>query len=138
MTIEQGLCSSFKRESWQAIHNLEVDSIKVALYTSAASLGPATTVYSTTNEVTGAGYTAGGLVLTGAQVVLSGTTAYVTFNNATWSGASFTARAALIYNSSKANRAIAVLNFGSDKLASGTFTIQMPAATATSALIRFR
>jgi hypothetical protein len=87
--------------------------------------------------VTGAGYTAGGEIITGAQVLLSGTTAYLTFNNPTWSGASFTCRGALIYNASKANRAIAVLDFGADKTASGTFTVQLPAATAAAALLRF-
>jgi hypothetical protein len=131
------MCSSFKQESWLGIHDLDTDTLKIALYTAAADLSQATTVYTSTGEVVGAGYTAGGEVITGAQVLLSGTTAYLTFNNPTWSGASFTCRGALIYNASKANRAIAVLDFGADKTANGTFPIQLPAATAAAALLRF-
>ena len=139
MAIQQGMCSSFKQESWLGIHDLDTDTLKIALYTAAADLGPSTTAYNvaTAGQVTGAGYTAGGEIITGAQVLLSGTTAYLTFNNPTWSGASFTCRGALIYNTSKANRAIAVLDFGADKTASGTFTVQLPAATAAAALLRF-
>lgn len=119
------------------IHDLDTDTLKLALYTAAADLSQATTVYTSTGEVVGAGYTAGGEVITGAQVLLSGTTAYLTFNNPVWSGASFVCRGGLIYNASKANRAIAVLDFGADKTANGTFTIQLPAATAAAALLRF-
>ena len=137
MPILQGMCSSFKKESWLGIHDLDTDTLKMALYTANASLSQATTVYTTADEVVGAGYTAGGEVLTGAQVLLSGTTAYLTFDNPVWSGASFVCRGALIYNASKANRTIAVLDFGADKTASGTFPIQLPAATAASALLRF-
>ena len=137
MAILQGMCSSFKQESWLGIHDLDTDTLKLALYTASADLSQATTVYTSTGEVVGTGYLAGGLPLTGAQVLLSGTTAYLTFNNPVFSNASFTCRGGLIYNASKANRAIAVLDFGSDKTASGTFTIQMPAATATTALLRF-
>lgn len=136
MALVQGLCSSFKQESWLGIHDLDTDTLKIALYTASATLGPTTTVYTATNEVVGAGYVAGGEALVNVQVLLSGTTAYVTFDNPSWSGASFTCRGALIYNSTKADRAIAVLDFGSDKTASGTFTIQLPAATASSAVIR--
>ena len=140
MAILQGMCSSFKQESWQGIHNLPVDTLKLALYTASADLSQATTAYraSTPWQVpAGAGYATGGVTLTNVQVLLSGTTAYVTFDNPVWSGASFTCRGGLIYNSSKADRAIAVLDFGADKTASGTFTIQMPAASATTALLRF-
>ena len=137
MAIQQGLCSSFKQESWLGIHDLDTDTLKIALYTAAADLGPSTTVYTVTGEVSGLGYTAGGIPLTGVQVLLSGTTAYVTFDNPVWANASFTCRGALIYNSTEANRAIAVLDFGADKTANGTFTIQLPAATAASALLRF-
>lgn len=139
MAILQGMCSSFKQESWLGIHNLPVDTIKLALYTASADLSQATTAYSfsTPGQVSGTNYLAGGVPLTNVQVLLSGTTAYVTFDNPVWSGASFTCRGGLIYNSSKADRAIAVLDFGADKTASGTFTIQMPAATATTALLRF-
>ena len=137
MPILQGMCSSFKQESWLAIHDLDTDVLKIALYTASADLSQATTVYTLTGEVSGAGYTAGGEILTGVQVLLSGTTAYVTFDNPTWTGASFVCRGGLIYNTSKADRAIAVLDFGSDKTASGNFPIQLPAATATTALLRF-
>ena len=137
MAILQGMCSSFKQESWLGIHDLDTDVLKIALYTAAADLSQATTAYTTSGEVTGTGYAAGGETLTNVQVLLSGTTAYVTFDNPTWANASFTCRGALIYNSSKANRAIAVLDFGADKTASGTFTVQLPAATAAAALLRF-
>jgi len=137
MAIQQGMCSSFKQESWLAIHDLDTDTLKMALYTAAADLSQATTAYTATGEVVGTGYTATGNTLTNVQVLLSGTTAYVTFDNPVWSGASFVCRGALIYNASEANRAIAVLDFGADKTASGTFTVQLPAATAASALLRF-
>lgn len=137
MPILQGMCSSFKQESWLGIHDLDTDTLKMALYTANANLSQATTVYTTAGEVVGAGYTAGGEIITGAQVLLSGTTAYLTFNNPVWSGASFVCRGALIYNVSKADRAIAVIDFGADKTASGTFTVQLPAATASTALLRF-
>lgn len=136
MALVQGLCSSFKQESWLGIHDLDTDTLKIALYTASATLNQSTTVYTATDEISGAGYTTGGEVLVNVQVLLSGNTAYVTFDNPSWSGASFTCRGALIYNSTKADRAIAVLDFGSDKTASGTFTIQLPAATASSAVIR--
>ncbi len=137
MPILQGMCSSFKQESWLGIHDLDTDTLKMALYTASADLSQATTVYTTTGEVVGTGYLAGGLPITGAQVLLSGTTAYLTFDNPVWANASFTCRGALIYNASEANRAIAVIDFGADKTASGTFTVQLPAATAASALLRF-
>lgn len=131
------MCSSFKQESWLGIHDLDTDTLKLALYTAAADLSQATTVYTATGEVVGTGYIAGGIPLVNVQVLLSGTTAYVTFDNPVFTNASFVCRGGLIYNASKANRAIAVLDFGADKTASGTFTIQLPAATAASALLRF-
>jgi hypothetical protein len=137
MALVQTLCSSFKQESWLGIHDLDTDVLKMALYTSAASLGADTTVYTTTNEVVGTGYTAGGVVLVNVQVLLSGTTAYATFDNPAWPGSSFVTRGALIYNTSKADRAIAVLDFGADKTAGPNFTVQLPVATATTALLRF-
>jgi uncharacterized membrane-anchored protein len=136
MAIVQSMASSFKREILLGEHDLETDEIKIALYTSEANLGPATTAYATSGEVVGAGYTAGGEVMTGVTVSLSGTTAYVDFDDTVWSSASFTTRCALIYNASKSNKAIAVLDFGSDKTTTTTFTVQMPANTASSALIR--
>lgn len=138
MAIVQTLCTSFKQEMLLAQHNLVSDTLKIALYTSMADLGASTTVYTTTEEVVGTGYTAGGEILTGATVLTSGTTAYVSFDNPAWAESSITARGALIYNTSNANKAIAVLNFGADKTSSNTpFTIQMPANDAANALIRF-
>ena len=137
MAIVQSMASSFKQQVLLGEHDLETDVLKIALYTSAANLDAATTVYSTSGEVVGGGYSAGGETLTGVTVLLSGTTAYVDFSNVTWNPASFTARGALIYNASKSNKAIAVLDFGADKTASTTFQVQMPANTATSALVRF-
>ena len=134
MSILQTQTTSFKAELYQAIHNLTSDTLKIALYTGNANLNEATTEYTTSNEVSGVGYVAGGVVLTGATINTSGFTAYVDFNNVVFNAA-VTARCALIYNSSKANRSIAVLDFGSDKT-SANFTITMPANTATSALIR--
>lgn len=137
MSIIQTQTTSFKAELYQAIHNLTTDTLKIALYTGNATLGADTTAYSTTNEITGTGYTAGGVTLTGVTVNSSEYTAYVSFNNPSWTSASFTARAALIYNASKANRSIAVLDFGADKTVSGnTFTITLPTNNATDALIR--
>lgn len=138
MPILQCLTDSFKQESWQAIHNLPVDTLRFALYTGNADLGPQTTVYTTSNEVVGAGYTAGGVVLTGVTLALASNVAFVTFANPSWAGASFTCRGALIYNASKANRAVAVLDFGADRRASDPFTVVVPPAGPTTALIRFQ
>jgi hypothetical protein len=134
--IQQGMVSSFKQQILLGEHDLDTDVIKIALYTSAADLGPSTTVYTTSGEVVGTGYSAEGNTLAGTVVSLSGTTAYVTFNNTTWTSVNFTARAALIYNSSKSNKAIAVLDFGSDKTSTTNFQIQFPAASSSSAIIR--
>jgi hypothetical protein len=136
MAFDQTLTTSFKQEILLGVHDLDTDTLKMALYLGTANLGAATTVYTTTSETTGAGYTAGGNTLTGVTVLTSGTTAYVDFANSSWTPASFTARGALIYNASKGNKAIAVLDFGSDKTTTTTFTVQMPANTATNALIR--
>ena len=127
--------TSFKAECWQAIHNLLTDTLKIALYTGNAALDASTTAYAATNEITGSGYTAGGLTLTGVTIDTSGYTAFCSFTNPSWSGA-LTARYALIYNASKANRSVAVLDFGADKTSVITFTITLPANTATTALIR--
>ena len=134
--IVQTQTTSFKAELYQGIHDLTTDVLKLALYTAEADLNEATTVYTTTNEITGTGYTAGGNVVTGAAISSSGYTAWVTFNNVLWVPAAFTARCALLYNTSKANRSIAVLDFGSDKTCTNTFTVTMPGSTATTALIR--
>jgi len=135
--ITQTMVSSFKQQILLGEHDLDTDVIKIALYTSSATLGATTTVYTTSNEVVGTGYTAGGNTLTGAAVTLDGTTAVVDFNDTSWTSATITARGALIYNSSKSDKAIAVLDFGSDKTSTaGTFTINFPAATAGSAIIQ--
>ena len=135
MAIVQTQTTSFKKELYQAIHDLSTDTIKIALYTGNASLDASTTVYSATNEVSGTGYTAGGQVMTGVAVSSSGYTAYANWNNVVWTAA-LTARCALIYNASKGNKSVAVLDFGSDKTSTTTFTITMPANTSTTALIR--
>ena len=138
MAIAQAMCSSFKPELLGGIHDLDTDAIFIALYTSSATLGAATTAYTATNEVaTAGGYTAGGIQLTSPVISLDGTTGICDFADATWPAATITARGALIYNSSKSNKAIAVLDFGSDKISTaGAFTVIMPAAAAATALVR--
>jgi hypothetical protein len=131
------MCSSFKQQILLGEHDLDTDVIKLALYTSAATLSAATTAYSTSDEVVGVGYTAGGNTLAGATVSLTGTTAFVDFTDTTWTTATITARGALIYNSSKSDKAIAVLDFGSDKTSTaGSFTVQFPANDSSSAIVR--
>lgn len=134
MSIVQTQTTSFKAELYQGVHNLLTDTLKIALYTGNANLNADTAAYTTSNEVSGGGYTAGGVALTGVTINTSGYTAYVNFNNVSFS-ASVTARCALIYNVSQGNKSIAVLDFGSDKT-STAFTITMPQNTATTALIR--
>lgn len=133
-SIVQTQTTSFKKELYQGIHDLSTDVLYIALYTASADLNAATTVYSATNEVTGTGYVAGGVALTGTTINSDGYTAYVNFSNVVFNAA-VTARCALIYNTSQGNKSIAVLDFGSDKTSSN-FTITMPANTATAALIR--
>lgn len=133
-SIVQTQTTSFKAQLYEGVHNLLTDTLKIALYTAAADLNEATTVYTTTAEVTGTGYVAGGVALTGVTISTSGYTVYVDFADVVFN-ASVTARCALIYNASKGNKSIAVLDFGSDKT-STNFTITMPANTATAALIR--
>ena len=136
MSIIQTQTTSFKAELYQGIHDLTTDVIRIALYTASADLNETTTAYSATNEVANTGtYSAGGAILTPITVSSSGYTAYVGFPNISWTGA-ITARCALIYNVTQGNKSIAVLDFGSDKTSTGTFTITMPANTATAALIR--
>jgi hypothetical protein len=137
MAITQAFCTSAKAEFLGGIIDLDTDVMKIALYTSTATLSAATTAYATTNEVVGTGYTAGGNTLAGATISTSGTTAFVDFTDTVFSNATITARGALIYDSSKANRAVAVLDFGADKTStSGDFTIQFPANDAANAIIR--
>mgnify|MGYP003625312896 FL=1 len=140
MAISQAMCTSFKKELLEAVHNFKNsggDTFKIALYTSSASLGAATTAYSTTNEISGTGYTAGGNTLTRVDPSSSGTTGFTDFANTTWSSATITARGALIYNDTDSDKAVAVLDFGADKTSTaGDFTIQFPAADASNAIIR--
>jgi hypothetical protein len=154
MAITTAMCTSFKSELLQGIHNFHNGSgggtttttgtgntFKIALYTSSATLSASTTAYATTNEVSGTGYSAGGNTLTNVDPTTSGTTALTDFADTTWSSASITARGALIYNSSTtagtANRAVCALDFGADKTStSGDFVIQFPAADASNAIIR--
>ena len=136
MAFDQTLTTSFKQDILLGVHDLDTDTLKMALFLATADLGADTLVYTTTGETSGTGYTPGGNILTGVTVLTSGTTAYVDFADPAWDPASFTARGALIYNASKGNKAIAVLDFGADKTATTSFTVQMPANTATSALIR--
>jgi hypothetical protein len=154
MAITQAMTTSFKQEILQGIHNFTNGSgggtttttgtgnvFKIALYTSSATLSAATTAYSTSNEVSGTNYIAGGNTLTNVTPTTSSTTALTDFADTTWSSSTITARGALIYNSSTtagaADRAIVVLDFGADKTStSGDFTIQFPAAGASTAIIR--
>jgi len=135
MSIVQTQTTSFKAELYQAVHNLLSDTLYMALYTGNANLNAATTIYSSTNEASGAGYTAGGILVTGASVNVYTYTAYVNFNNVVWPNSLITARCALLYNVSKGNKSICVIDFGSDKTMAN-FTITMPSNTYTTALIR--
>ena len=140
MPIQQGQTLSFRSEIVQGGQNLASNTLKMALYTSYATLNPSTTVYTTTDEVVGTGYTAGGVTITGVTIStdVATNTVYVSFNNVSWPGASFTARGALIYNSTQSNKSIAVLDFGSDKLFTvANNTVTLPTNTATTALLRF-
>ena len=138
MAIAQAMCTSFKEDLFQKEQDLDSDTIRIALYTSSASLGAGTTAYTTSGEVaSGNGYTTGGETLTNPVIGTSGTTAYVDFDNPEWTSASFTTAGALIYNDTTAgDNAIAVLNFGGDfTVTSGTFRIVFPSPGAAG-LIR--
>lgn len=139
MAISQAMCTSFKVDLLAGTQDFDTDTFKVALYTSSASLDAATTAYTTSGEVPSTGnYTAGGNTLTVSVTPTStGTTAFISFANTTWVASTITARGALIYNSSKSNKAVAVLDFGSDKISTdGDFTINFPTADASNAIIR--
>ena len=141
MAITQAMCTSFKKELMTATHNFTTRSgntFNLALYTSSASLDAATTAYTTSNEVSGSGYTAKGAALTNVTPTTSSTTAYADFADLTFSTVSITARGAMIFNdSASGDPAVCILDFGSDKTASsGDFTIQFPTADASNAIIR--
>lgn len=143
--ITQCLCNSFREELFQGVHNFSAvggDVFKIALYTDVAQLGATTTVYTTTGEVLATGYSAGGEILLGQSITVAqpqtGPQTYITFDNAQWTSTDIAARGALIYNSSKSNKAVLVLNFGLDVVATdGVFTITMPVAAPNTALLCF-
>ena len=142
MAITQAVCNSFKRDVLQEGHQIKTDTLKIALFTSAASLSAGTSVYSTSNEVVSSGgYAPGVGTLTGVTISLGATSAaggsaIIDFADISFTSTTFSARGALIYNSSNSNKAIAVLDFGSDKVSTnGTFTISFPAAAASTAII---
>jgi hypothetical protein len=136
MAITQAICNSYKKEILDGTH-LSSNTYKIALYTSSATLDKTTTAYTATNEVAnGSGYTTGGATLSGFTSALTSDTANLTWTDPSWASASFTARGALIYNSSVSNKAVMVIDFGADVTATnGTFTVDLPASGA-SALIR--
>ena len=146
MSILQTATTSFKVELLQGVHNFgptSPDTFKVALYTANANINASTTAYTATDEVVGAGYTAGGNTLTINTSPTSGNnsanvpTAYISFANSTWANATFTARGALVYNSTQGNKSVAVLDFGSDKTVNNdTFQIIFPTPDANSAIVR--
>jgi hypothetical protein len=143
------MCTSFKLELLNGTHafttsvtrgTTAADTFKMALYTSSATLDATTTAYTTSNETTntsGTAYVAGGNTLTGSTTSSSGTTSFVDFADTSWTSATFTARGALIYNSTQSNKSVVVLDFGSDKsVSAGTFTVVFPTADASNAIIR--
>ena len=143
MAISSAVCNSFKQEILVGTHNFTASSgnaFKLAMYTSSASLGAGTTAYSTSNEISnasGSAYTAGGKALTSVTPVLDGSTAVCDFADISFTSASFTANGCLIYNDTQSDKAVCVVAFGGDKtVSSGTFTIQFPAAAASTAIIR--
>lgn len=145
MAITSAICTSFKKELLERKHDFNATSghsFKIALYTSAATLGAATTDYSATNEVVGTGYTAGGTALTNIDPAISGTTAFIDFADATWPSATITAAGALIYNTTSdggtsTTDAVAVISFGGDKTSTnGDFVVQFPVADASNAIVR--
>jgi hypothetical protein len=133
--ITQTACTVFKVNLLNGAVNFTTGTFKMALYTALADLNEDTLAYTTSNEISGTGYAAGGKTLTNIVPTSSNNVAYISFDSLTWDPASFTARGALIYNSAT-NAAVAVLDFGSDKTATNTFTVTFPAATSSSAIIR--
>ena len=138
MAITQAMCTQFKKDVMLGLHDLDSDTIKIALYTSSATLSAATDTYTTSNEVAnGGGYTTGGVTLANASVITNSTSGCFDSDDPEWTSATFTARGALIYNDTDGDRAIAVLDFGGDfTVAGGTFKIVFPAQTASNAIVR--
>ena len=138
MAITTAMCSSFKEELLKGVHDFENDTFKMALYTSSATLDASTTAYTVTNEVSGTGYTAGGKTLAGYTPGSGSNTAWIDWTtDPVWTASSFTARGAVIYNSSKSNKIVAILDFGADITSSASdFTVTLPAAAAGTAVIR--
>ena len=144
MAITSAICNSFKQEILEAEHNFTASTgitFKIALYTSSATLSASTTAYSSSNEITnssGTAYTAGGEALTSVTPTLDTSTAVCDFSDVSWTSASFTANGCLIYNDSHStDAAVCAVAFGGDKtVSSGTFTVQFPAAAATTAIVR--
>ena len=140
MANTSAICNSFKQEILVATHNLTAstgNTFKLALFDSDATLGASTTAYGTSEEITGTGYTAGGKALTSVTPVLDSATAVCDFGDISWTSSTFTANACLIYNDDSSDKAVCAVAFGGDKsVSSGTFTIQFPAAAATTAIVR--
>jgi hypothetical protein len=136
MAIQQGATDAFATGLMNGVYNFTTDSFKIALYTGSASLGPSTAVYTSANEVVATGYTAGGIALPVTVTPISANnTAYISFANVTWNAA-LTTSGALIYKSGGTNPTVCVLDFGSEKISTATFTIQFPVANSTNAIIR--
>jgi len=137
MAITQAICTVFKQDLMSPGGNLAAQTLKCALYTNAATLDATTAAYDTSEEVTGGNYTAGGNTLTNVAISVDGTTAIFDADNVTFPNATISAQAALLYNNSNANAAIAVLDFGGVKTSTnGTFELQFPTANASAGLIR--
>jgi hypothetical protein len=137
MAITTTMCTSFKQEILEAEHDFTTDTFKMALYADTATLGSATTAYSTSDEVSGTAYTAGGATLTTVAPTTSNGVAFVDFNDVTFSNSTITARGALIYNSSKSNKAVACYDFGANQSSSNsTFTVEFPTAASGTAIVR--
>lgn len=138
MALQQTATNSFIAQLPLGVHDLANDTLKMALYTGAATIGADTEQYTTTGETSGTGYAAGGVVLTNVTVAGADGEAYISFDNPSWPSSSFTCRGALVYNASKADKSIFILNFGSDKVAGPGFTVQLPTNAAGSAVLRIR
>jgi len=138
MAISSGIAIKFKEDCLEGVHHFSSATFKMALYTSVASLSNGTSVYITSAEVAnGNGYTTGGSIVTVLDVTIDGSIAIVDFNSVSWVSATFTASGCLIYNDTQSDKTVAVIDFGGDKTATnGTFTVQMPAAAAATAIVR--